>query len=138
MDKNLLIELINKTLEFNNIQSFNDIIDFKSNTLYNNKLYSIKDKQWLDKNDRKDSEVMLYQLYEKNIYIFIKGLIENPIPKYLKCFHPFDIYFIIGQCNNYYIVVSSNFNLMLVILDKENIFPTIDSKFIPLHVEKNN
>jgi len=34
-----IIELINQTLKFNNIKSFKDIIDFKGNTLNDDKFY---------------------------------------------------------------------------------------------------
>lgn len=108
-----IIELINQTLKFNNIKSFKDIIDFKGNTLNDDKLFSIADKQWVNNINRVDSNVMLYQIYE-NLYISYKEFLEKQIPIYLKCFRPFDIYFIIGQHYNFYIVMNSNIELYLI------------------------
>jgi len=135
---NEIIELINQTLEFNNIKSFKDFFINKEIILNNNKIFNIKDKQWLNKNNRKESDVMLYQLIEKFYILLHDYQEEGKIPKYLNCNRPFDIYFIIGKYNNFYIIQPSENELLLIVMNKEVIFPTIESEYIRLNVEKIN
>jgi len=135
---NEIIELINQTLEFNNIKSFKDFFINKEIILNNNKIFNIKDKQWLNKNNRKESDVMLYQLIEKFYILLHDYQEEGKIPKYLNCNRPFDIYFTYGNKNNFYIVQFSENDLYLIAMNTEVIFPTLESEFIQLHVEKIN
>jgi len=132
-----IIKLINQTLEFNDIKSFKDIITLNNNEVKNEKLYPIVGVQWVNNNNCSDSDIMLYQLNE-NFIIYLKGLQEKQIPKYLRCFKPFDIYFIIGKYDNYYVVVVSEKELCLIVMNKEVIFPTVKSEYIILHTEKSN
>jgi len=134
---NEIIELINQTLEFNNIKSFKDIEELNDNELNDNKLFNAINKQWVSNKTVKDSDTIIFFTYQR-IQIGYGSFVENYNSKYLNCNRPFDIYFIIGKYNNFYIIQPSENELLLIVMNKEVIFPTIESEYIRLNVEKIN
>lgn len=130
-----IINLINRALVENNINSFMDFEKIMESNIKFKNTFTFKDKQWLNNIDRNDSDVMLY-LIEDKLYILLHEYLESyQLRNFINYHKPFDIYFIYGSERNYYIIQFSENESFLIALNKQELSPKLESEFIHLHVE---